>query len=155
MQVVNEIGYYFNCSLSKKVLGCKVNESVYDCLSWCIDNRINIINKGKRNDEITSQHINTLIHRVQYLWLTYTNVLKMASEDRHLFEKCSEDAIEDLKKVGIKFIHSPTIIMKLNHYFCRNDPFPHPNIQGEMDCRYELPFLEMHTEVKIQLREWR
>ena len=82
------------------------------------------------------------------------NVLKMAPEDRCSFEKRCEDAIEDLKKVGIKFIHSPKIIMKLNRYFRRFGTFPHPNIQVELARRYESPFLEIYPEVKLELRQW-
>ncbi len=57
----------------------------------------------------------------------------MDPEDRYSFEKCCEDAIVSLKSVGIKFINSPKIIMKLNKYFRKNDTFSHPNIQVEMD----------------------
>ena len=78
----------------------------------------------------------------------------MDPQDRHSFEKCCEEAINSLKQVGIKFIHSPKIIMKLNHYFRNNNTFPHPNIQVELDRQYESPFLETFPEVKIQIREW-
>ncbi len=44
--------------------------------------------------------------------------------------------------------------MKLNRYFRKNDTFLHPNIQVEMDQKYESPFLEMYPEVKMQLKEW-
>ena len=147
-----------------KNFGCRLNEDVYDCLSRRINlfddvlknhtSILSIINKGKKSDEITSQQINTTIHRAQYLRLTYMNVLKMNCEGRRSFEKCCEDAIENLKNVGIKFLNSPKVIMKLNQYFRRNDTFPYPNIQFELDCQYESPFLEMYPEVKIKLREW-
>ena len=151
-------------TLSKKLFRCELNEDVYDCFSQRIDLFDNvlknhtsilfIINKSKKNDEITSQQINTTIHWAEYLRLTYINVLKMDPEDRYSFEKCCEDAIVSLKSVGIKFINSPKIIMKLNKYFRKNDTFSHPNIQVEMDWTYESPFSETYPEVKKQLREW-
>ena len=36
-QVISKFGAYFNCCLSKNLFGCKVNETVYDCLSQHID----------------------------------------------------------------------------------------------------------------------
>ena len=58
LQVIKEIGDYFNCPLSKKLFGCKLNEDVYDCLSRRIDllddvlknheSILSIINKGKK-----------------------------------------------------------------------------------------------------------
>ena len=110
----------------------------YNCTSLLYWNRnygkimalvSSIISKSKKNNKFTSEQINTTIYRTQYFRLTYMDVWKMAPEDRRLFGKCSEDVIEDLIKVGIKFIHSPKIVMKLNRYFRRNYRFPHPNIQ--------------------------
>ena len=58
LQVIKEIGDYFNCPLSKKVFECKLNEDVYDCLSRRIDllddvlknheSILSIMNKGKK-----------------------------------------------------------------------------------------------------------
>ena len=82
------------------------------------------------------------------------NVLKMNSEDRYSLKKCREKAIEDLRKDGIKPIHSPKSLMRLNRYFRLSNTFPHPNIQVELDWQYESPFLETYPEAKTQLREW-
>ena len=78
----------------------------------------------------------------------------MRTEDRYPLKKCCEQAIEDLRKVGIKFIHSPKSLIKLNRYFCLSNTFPHPNIQVELDRQYESPFLKTDPEAKTQLREW-
>ena len=79
----------------------------------------------------------------------------MDPEDKQSFENgVRMQLIEQLKNVGTKFINSPKVIMNLNWYFRKNDTFPHPNIQIEMEWKYESLFLEMFPEVKIQLREW-
>ena len=61
------------------MFGCKSDESVYDCLSsriYLLDdvlkNNVPIslkINKGDKNSEFLPEHVNTTIHRAQYLRL--------------------------------------------------------------------------------------
>ena len=164
IQVIEDIGTYFNDTRAKSIFGCDLDENVYDCLSRRIDlfdevlkNNVpisSIVNKSDKKSQFTPKQMNTTIHRMQYLRLTYLKVLNMDPDKRCSFKMCCELAIEHLKEVGIKFIHSPKYLMKLNRYFRQNNKLPHPNIQVELDRQYRSPFLEMFPEAKIELKEW-
>ena len=95
-----------------------------------------------------------MIQRLQYLRMSYLNILNSNINDPISFKRSCEQGIQQMDEIGIKTIKDYQTIMKWNRVFCTNYIFPHPNYYVEMGKSDQPVFLETFPEVKLELTTW-
>ena len=159
------IGNFFDDTKARQLFGCRVRESVDDCLTRRIgmfndvlnnhSSISSIVNRAEEKDcQLDSEDVVKIIQKVHYLKRAYQHVLKKNHEVDFNFRNCCQKSINDLSEFDFTLIKHPAVLMKYNRIFRVYEKLPHPKLHIQLGRKFDSPFLLAFPDAKMMLREW-